>query len=106
MLYLLVASLRTFLPLNPHPIERSPALKIPLWIFLIIGALYFCAVRVDIMDIDASQYAEISREMSISGDYLHVYDRGMDYLDKPSPTPTHQSGSVLRVAKGSLPDVA
>ncbi len=35
------------------------------------------------MDIDASQYAEISREMALSGDYLHVYDRGMDYLDKP-----------------------
>jgi 4-amino-4-deoxy-L-arabinose transferase-like glycosyltransferase len=35
------------------------------------------------MDIDASQYAEISREMALSGDYLHIYDRGKDYLDKP-----------------------
>lgn len=58
-------------------------LKIPFWVFLIIGALYFCSVRVDVMDIDASQYAEISREMAESGSYLQVYDRGGDYLDKP-----------------------
>ena len=40
-------------------------------------------MRVDIMDIDASQYAEISREMAKSHHWLQVYDRGMDYLDKP-----------------------
>ena len=57
--------------------------KVPFWVFIIIGVLYFTAVRVDTMDIDASQYAEISREMLKSGDYLHVYDRGMEYLDKP-----------------------
>ncbi len=57
--------------------------KIPFWIFVIIGLLYFTSVRVDTMDVDASQYAEISREMMQSGDYLHLYDRGIDYLDKP-----------------------
>lgn len=57
--------------------------KIPFWVFIIVGLLYFTAVRVDIMDIDASQYAEISREMMHSGDYLHIFDRGKDYLDKP-----------------------
>lgn len=35
------------------------------------------------MDVDASQYAEISREMARSNDFLHIYDRGYDYLDKP-----------------------
>lgn len=35
------------------------------------------------MDIDASQYAEISREMMESGNYLQLFDRGIDYLDKP-----------------------
>ena len=57
--------------------------KVPFWVFILIGVLYFTAVRVDTMDIDASQYAEISREMLKSGDYLHVYDRGVEYLDKP-----------------------
>lgn len=57
--------------------------KVPFWVFVLIGLLYFTAVRVDTMDVDASQYAEISREMMVSGDYLHIYDRGIDYLDKP-----------------------
>lgn len=57
--------------------------KVPLWIFLLIAALHISAVRVGIMDIDASQYAEISREMAESGNYLQLYDRGNDYLDKP-----------------------
>ncbi len=35
------------------------------------------------MDIDASQYASISREMLDNKSYLQVYDLGVDYLDKP-----------------------
>lgn len=57
--------------------------RIPLWIFILISLVYFTAARVDIMDIDASQYAEISREMAESGSFLQIYDRGRDYLDKP-----------------------
>lgn len=57
--------------------------KVPFWVFILLAVLYFSAIRVDTMDVDASQYAEMSREMMKSGDYLHVYDRGHDYLDKP-----------------------
>ncbi len=57
--------------------------KVPPWIFIVIAILYCCAVGIDTMDVDASQYAEMSREMMQSGDYLHIYDRGLDYLDKP-----------------------
>lgn len=57
--------------------------KIPFWIFIILALLHLSAFRVDIMDIDASQYAEISREMMHNGNYLELYDRGTDYLDKP-----------------------
>lgn len=35
------------------------------------------------MDVDASQYASIAREMLERGDYLHVTNRYADYLDKP-----------------------
>jgi len=38
---------------------------------------------IDVMEIDAAQYAAISREMAETGNYLHVYHRGQDYLDKP-----------------------
>lgn len=57
--------------------------RIPLWIFIVIACIYFTAVRVDTMDVDASQYAEISREMLLSNNWLHIYDRGINYLDKP-----------------------
>ncbi len=57
--------------------------KVPFWIFILIAILYFSAIRIDTMDIDASQYAEMSREMMQKGDYLHLYDRGIEYLDKP-----------------------
>lgn len=64
-------------------LENSAMPKIPTWVFIILAILHISAVRVGIMDIDASQYAEISREMMESGNYLHLYDRGIDYLDKP-----------------------
>lgn len=38
---------------------------------------------VPLMDIDASQYASISREMLANKSYLKLYDLGIDYLDKP-----------------------
>ena len=40
----------------------------------------FC---VPLMDIDATQYASMSREMLLHGNYLQLYDLGDDYLDKP-----------------------
>jgi 4-amino-4-deoxy-L-arabinose transferase-like glycosyltransferase len=50
---------------------------------IIIITTYLCAINVDTMDVDASQYASMSREMKESGSYLQVYEQGKDYLDKP-----------------------
>lgn len=57
--------------------------KVPFWVFILIAIVYCIAIPVDTMDVDASQYAEISREMLKSGNYLQIFDRGIDYLDKP-----------------------
>ena len=38
---------------------------------------------IDVMEIDAAQYAAIAREMAAHGPFLQVYHRGHDYLDKP-----------------------
>ncbi len=38
---------------------------------------------IDIMDVDAAQYASISMEMAQTQNYLQLYHRGADYLDKP-----------------------
>src|ERR1700739_235851 len=40
-------------------------------------------MRLNLMDVDASQYALISKDMFHSGNFLQIYDRGRDYLDKP-----------------------
>lgn len=57
--------------------------KIPFWVFVLVGLLHLSAFWVNVMDIDAAQYAEISREMKETGSYLQIFDRGRDYLDKP-----------------------
>src|SRR6187549_2480350 len=44
---------------------------------------YFLNLFIDVMEIDAAQYAAIAREMADTGNYLQVYHRGQDYLDKP-----------------------
>ena len=54
-----------------------------LYFILLLIPVYIIGFGIDVMDIDASQYAEMSREMSISNSYLQVYEIGRDYLDKP-----------------------
>ena len=56
------------------------------YIYIIFASLALICIigfGIDIMDIDAAQYASMSREMMASGHYLQLYDLGMDYLDKP-----------------------
>lgn len=45
--------------------------------------VYAIGSLLDVMDIDAAQYAAISREMLATGNFLQVYEHGKDYLDKP-----------------------
>lgn len=50
---------------------------------LALAAVYIAGLQVDVMDVDASQYASISLEMLQGGEYLQVKHLGQDYLDKP-----------------------
>ena len=54
-----------------------------IFIFIAIVLVYICGLPIDVMEVDAAQYATISSEMFGSGNYLHIYCRGYDYLDKP-----------------------
>jgi 4-amino-4-deoxy-L-arabinose transferase-like glycosyltransferase len=45
--------------------------------------VYILNLFVDIMDVDATQYAEISWEMLSTKSFLKVHSLGADYLDKP-----------------------
>ncbi|MCG3166040.1 MAG: Undecaprenyl phosphate-alpha-4-amino-4-deoxy-L-arabinose arabinosyl transferase [Bacteroidia bacterium] len=51
--------------------------------FAAIIAVYIISSFIDVMDVDAAQYASIAREMLERGDYLHITNRYQDYLDKP-----------------------
>jgi 4-amino-4-deoxy-L-arabinose transferase-like glycosyltransferase len=52
-------------------------------LFAFIGIVIIMGAQLDLMDIDSSQYASISKEMFLSGSYLQVFSHGEDYLDKP-----------------------
>ena len=51
--------------------------------YLILLIPLITGMFLDVMDIDSAQYAAISKEMYETGNYLQVYDKGKDYLDKP-----------------------
>jgi 4-amino-4-deoxy-L-arabinose transferase-like glycosyltransferase len=51
--------------------------------FLSLAIVYAFGMSLDLIDVDAAQYAKISKQMFLSGSYLEVYCREADYLDKP-----------------------
>jgi 4-amino-4-deoxy-L-arabinose transferase-like glycosyltransferase len=56
------------------------------FIFSLIAASVVCVTGMlgtPLIDIDAAQYASMSREMASTGNYLQLFDLGKDYLDKP-----------------------
>ena len=53
------------------------------WAFAAVLIVYLIGFGIDVMDIDAAQYASMSREMVQTGNYLQLYDVGKEYLDKP-----------------------
>jgi 4-amino-4-deoxy-L-arabinose transferase-like glycosyltransferase len=56
------------------------------FIFSLVAASLVCVIGmlgIPLIDIDAAQYASMSREMASAGNYLQLYDLGKDYLDKP-----------------------
>lgn len=52
-------------------------------ILLALSVYVLGMVTIDVMEVDAAQYASISREMMASSDVLELHHRGQDYLDKP-----------------------
>jgi len=53
------------------------------FVFIAATIVYIIGLFVDVINVDAAQYASISKEMLQSGSYLIVKHCGMDYLDKP-----------------------
>jgi len=54
------------------------------WLLLLpVLVIYLIGMFIDVMEIDAAQYATMSLEMTQTGNYLQLYSRGQDYIDKP-----------------------
>ena len=51
--------------------------------FVLLFVVYIIGLFIDVMDVDAAQYAAMSREMLVSKHYLQILDCGRNYLDKP-----------------------
>jgi 4-amino-4-deoxy-L-arabinose transferase-like glycosyltransferase len=60
---------------------RTDRIQIALFVCVLVYLMGACMVP--LMEIDAAQYANISREMLANHHFLQVFDRGKDYLDKP-----------------------
>ncbi len=50
---------------------------------IVFFIVYIPGLLVDVMDVDAAQYASMSREMVETGNWMELHNRGNDYLDKP-----------------------
>jgi 4-amino-4-deoxy-L-arabinose transferase-like glycosyltransferase len=48
-----------------------------------VVAAWLAGLFLDVMEADAAQYATMSLEMLQTGNYLEIYHRGRDYIDKP-----------------------
>lgn len=65
----------------------TPAFPTVRWIaygLILIAAVL--ALFLDVQEIDATQYAVMSRDLLASGNFTQLYDRGAPYLDKPPLT--------------------
>lgn len=50
---------------------------------IVFFIVYIPGLLVDVMDVDAAQYASMSREMAETGNWMELHNRYHDYLDKP-----------------------
>lgn len=52
-------------------------------IWAVILLIYVLGCLFDVMEVDAAQYASISRQMLETGQFLEIWNRDVPYLDKP-----------------------
>ncbi len=65
--------------INPGGLHQAYRYLIPFIAVLIL----ILGLSIDIMDVDATQYALMSKDLVDTENWLHFYCRGIPYLDKP-----------------------
>lgn len=66
--------------------KKLPMISNRLFSSVLLLSLVTCIagmILIPLMDIDAAQYALISREMLVRNSFLQIFENGKDYLDKP-----------------------
>ncbi len=64
--------------------DLSPRERKTFYILILLCIIvYLTSWAIPLMEVDAVQYANLSREMLLHKSFLQVYDQGQDYLDKP-----------------------
>jgi 4-amino-4-deoxy-L-arabinose transferase-like glycosyltransferase len=58
-------------------------MRLLIWLIAACILSWLAGWQIPLMEIDAVQYANISREMMLHKSFLQIYDQGRDYLDKP-----------------------
>lgn len=71
--------------INRDIMEKSSASWIVVLLLLIIAG-YCVGINAYIQEVDPATYAEVSREMVESHDYVYLHDNYREYLDKPPVT--------------------
>lgn len=69
--------------MNSLAFNHATSKNIFLFVFLSATIVYIAGLFVDVINVDAAQYASISKEMFETGSYLVIKHCGEDYLDKP-----------------------
>ena len=67
----------------PITVSEKEISRIALWGIVSASIVYILGWFINVMDVDAAQYAAMTMEMLKRGDYLSFTDYGKDYLDKP-----------------------
>ena len=70
---------------SPTASAQSSSWRNNLWAWLALGlaVIYSRGLFIDLMDVDAAQYASVAMEMLQGGHWLQLQARHLDYLDKP-----------------------
>lgn len=58
-------------------------IRFPVLAVAALLVIYALGSVLDVMEVDAAQYATMARTMAMGADPLHLHFRGQDYLDKP-----------------------
>ncbi len=66
-----------------NPVREERDIKVIGWLIVICILGWLAGWQIPLMEIDAVQYANISREMLLHKNFFQIYDQGKDYLDKP-----------------------